>query len=60
MTEGDTLDKWDAFEAVVGPFRFLSHAGAVASSDGAAPYATPVGIAFAREALRVEAPAARA
>jgi len=54
-TEGDTLDKWDAFEAVVGPFRFLSHAGAVASFDGAAPAATPVGIAFAREALRVEA-----
>jgi len=32
----------------------------VASSDGAAPSATLVGIAFAREALRVEAPAARA
>lgn len=58
-TEGETLDKWDAFEAVVGPFRFLSHAGAVASVDGAAPTATPVGIAFAREALRVEATASR-
>ena len=58
-TEGDTLDKWDAFEAVVGPFRFLSHAGAVASVDGTAPCATPVGIAFAREALRVEAASAR-
>ena len=56
-TEGELLDKWDAFEAVVGPYRFLSHAGAVASGDGGARSATPVGSAFAREALRVEAPA---
>ena len=56
-TEGELLDKWDAFEAVVGPFRFLSHARAVASTEGAAPSATPIGIAFAREALRVHAPA---
>ena len=53
-TEGELLDRWDAFEAVVAQYRFLSHAGAFTSGEGSAS-ATPVGVDFARTALRVEA-----
>ena len=52
-TDGDELDKWDAFEAVVAQYRFLSHAGAVSAGEGESG-ATTIGADFARTALRVE------
>ena len=57
-TGTEPLSQFDAFESVLVQYRFLVSSGAIgtdALADRLVTFATPIGIAFAREALAVEA-----
>jgi len=56
-TGTEPLSQFDAFESVLVQYRFLVSSGAIgtdALADRLVTFATPIGIAFAREALAVE------